>query len=292
MSEYNKYSGLFKANEYTNLVKMCHQYIKDNIIHTYSNNINLLIDIGSGRGHDYSAWLSNNIKNVIGIEPSEDSIISAIRKYIKNSKINRYPKIKYLRGVGNKLWNDGSAALNNKDINFFKSIFKNNLDANSIHMFWTIHYCMNTKTDFFNLFNNINQNLVSGGTLIILLMNGSLIHKLLKKHNGSYKNITKDGQNIFEINGYYDYNSNKISPYGNTIGVKLAGAYGLDNEIKENLVVSKFLISFFEKNGYQLILNTNFIKYANEHNIECIKSFNIFQKRISAFYDIIILNKN
>lgn len=288
---YDNYSGKFNLNNYTEPVKRCHQYIKNFIINRFSKNIDLLIDIGSGRGHDYEAWHDVNIKKVIGIEPSESSIISAIKKYIKQSKNNKYPRINYIRATGNGLWYNGSGGLDDKAKINLKNIFKNSVNADCIHMFWTIHYCMNTKKDFLDLFYNIDTNLKIGGKVIILSMNGKLIHKMLKKYNGSYQNKDENGNILFELNSYYDLNSNKLKPYGNIIGVKLAGTYGLDNEIKENLVTNNFLINFFTKRKYKLELEDNFIHYATTNNIECINFFNIYQKRISAFYDILIFEK-
>jgi SAM-dependent methyltransferase len=286
---YDKYSGTFNVNIYTDPVKACHQKIKNFIIGEYASNIEKLIDIGSGRGHDYDAWKDANIKKVIGLEPSEKSISSAIRKY---SKQKNKIKITYIRAVGNELWQTGKAALDEKSKKSIIETFKNRFDADNIHLFWTIHYCLNTKKDFLNLYKNINSNLKTNGKLIILSMNGFKINKLLKKYNGSYKVKTDDGQTIFEINGYYNYNVEKIPKYGNTIGIKLAGTYGLDQEIKENLVKSKFLINFFKKHNYKLLLKDNFINFAKNNNIDCINSYNKIQKKISILYNIIIFEKN
>ena len=176
------------------------------------------------------------IKKVIGIEPSEKSINSAIKKYMSMKSI----KVIYINAVGDKLFQDGSAGLTDQSKQMLVNIFKNNVNADVIHLFWTIHYCMNTKQDFNNLFRNIDGNLRIGGKVIILYMNGALIHKIFKKYNGNYKNIV-DGNLIFELKSYYDYTKSILQPYGNTIGIKMAGAYGLDNEIKENLVIPKIL---------------------------------------------------
>jgi SAM-dependent methyltransferase len=292
LKSYNNYTGKFTVNLYTEPVKKCHQIIKNFIITKFSNNIYLLIDIGSGRGHDYDYWHLCNIKRVIGIEPSDSSIESAIKKYSKQSKINKYPKITYIKAIGNMIWKDGTAGLDDKSKLILQNTFKQNLQADCIHLFWTIHYCMDTKKDFLNLFSNIDANLKNNGKVIILSMNGKLINKLIKENNGYYKNTTDTGEIIFELKAYYDYNKDKLSPYGNTIGVKLAGTYGLDNEIKENLVFRKHLIDFFQKNNYKLIIKQNFVTFAENNNIECLQNFNIYQKRISVFYDIIIFDKS
>lgn len=289
---YDSYQGKFNYNELTEPVKHCHQLIKNFVINKFSRNIELLIDIGSGRGHDYEAWKENNIKKVIGIEPSEKSIESAIRKYFKQSKINRYPRVNYIRGIGNELWKNGNGGLDDISKQKMMSIFRQPVMADGVHMCWTIHYCMNNKSDFLNLFANIDENLKTQGTLVILSMNGKLINDLLRKNNGKYQDITNDGKLLFEINGYYNYNEELSSPFGNTIGIKLSGAYGLDNEIKENLVLRHFLINFFKQQKYQLVLKNNFVSYALKNNMYCMQQMNIYQKRISAFYDILIFKKH
>jgi len=284
--EYEKYTGKVNKNIYTNPVKTCHMDIKTKLIELYVKNSNLVIDIGCGRCHDLPLLAKNGVKKMIGIEPSECSFFSGIKK----AKFLKEIKTILIRGIGNKTWHNGDGALTDKGKETMIKLFKNNIGADMINMCWTIHYCMDTKQDFLNLFHNIDTNLVVGGKVMILSMNGRLIHKLLQKNNGTYKNIV-DGNTIFQLTSYYDHSKNKLNAYGNTIGVKLAGAYGLDNEIKENLVVSDFIIGFFKANGYNLIYKNNFINFATDNNIECIKSYSIPQKKISAFYDIIIIEK-
>ena len=278
-TEYNKYTGSFTPSNITDPVKQCHQLMKNFIINKYSSNINILVDIGSGRGHDMKAWNDANIKTIIGLEPSESSYLSALRK-LKVSNIT------YLRAVGNKLWKNGDAALDDKA----KSELIKIKDADRIHMFWTIHYCIDTKKDFRNLYTNINNTLKTNSKVIILLMNGELIHKLLNKYNGIIKVIFQ-GEVIFYIKAYYDYASKILSPYGNKIGVFLLGAYGLNKEIIENIVSIKFLCKYFNKHNYNTELCQNFIKFSKINNIDCINNLTDTQKIISLFYNILIFNK-
>lgn len=318
---FNLYKGKSTYHTITSPVKKCHILIKQYIIALFSSNIDVLIDIGSGRGNDMEFWMDTNIKTVYGLEPSADSIKTAIFRLIKLLNPNNpqhkdrhnnpqhkgqhkdqhkgqhkghykgQTKITFIRAIGNMSWHDGSAGLDDKSKLSLTKIFRNNIYADRIHLFWTIHYCMDTKQDFQTLFNNINNNIKTGGKVVISCMNGKLIHKLFQKNNGTYVNKTKDGEVLFELNSHYDHMNNHISPYGNVIGVKLAGAYGLDSEIKENLVGLKFVINYFCKQGYKLILNDNFVDYAEKNNIECMKNYTSIQKKISYFYNIIVLEK-
>lgn len=279
LEAYTKYTGKFTPSNITEPVKRCHQLIKNFIINKYSNNINTLVDIGTGRGHDVKAWNNANIKTIIGLEPSESSYLSALSKLKSNNII-------YLRAIGNKLWCNGDAALDDKAKEELPKI----KDADRIHMFWTIHYCIDTKQDFRNLYNNINNTLTSNNKLIILLMNGELIHKLLNKYNGIIK-VVFQGEIIFYIKAYYDYASKSLSPYGNKIGVFLLGTYGLNTEIIENIVSIKFLCNYFNKHSYNTELSQNFIKFSKINNITCMHNLINHQKIISLFYNILIFNK-
>jgi SAM-dependent methyltransferase len=286
------YSGKFNVNADTEPVKACHQIIKNNIIQQFSKNCDILLDIGSGRGHDYEAWQQNGIRQVIGIEPSEKSIASAIQKYIKQRTINKWPRVTYINAIGNDIFEDGSAALNDQAKQLLLKIFEKPLNANTIHMFWTIHYCLNTKQDWNKLIHNIDRNLASNGLIIILYMNGKLIHRLFNRYDGliEVKSSTSK-KNIFEIRSYYDYKGKRLNAFGNTIGIKLAGTYGLDNEIKENLVIPQFLFVNFEKRGYKLLLQDNFLSYAKRNSIQCVNNYSKEQQKITIFYDIAIFQR-
>ena len=90
--EYKKYSGNIKFNEAVKYVKRFHNMTKKYFIDNYSNNINILIDVGSGRGSDARYWVDNKVKFAIGIEPSPDSIKQAIRWYVRLQKMNKGKK--------------------------------------------------------------------------------------------------------------------------------------------------------------------------------------------------------
>jgi hypothetical protein len=251
---YNKYNGkIIKDDDVKPLIQYNNQ-VKYRFIEKYDTNKELLIDIGSGRGSDVDYWVQFAIKKVIGIEPSLDSIKMAISRSIKyQDKI----KVSYFNGEGQKSWHKGEAAIDSQDAELFKKVFNNKLRADSMHLFWTIHYMMNSQEDFITLFDNIERHLQNNGTLIILCMDGQKIHDLLKS-DGVYT-VNNEDNKVFELKAEYDYNKPLTDYFGQKINVFLSGTYGLQNGISECLVFPDLLIKFIEQYSYTLVENINFL---------------------------------
>lgn len=284
MTEYEKYSGDFEKDDVLNKLKIYHRSVKKYYIAKYSKNKDLLIDIGSGRGADIETWILNNINMVVGIEPSVDSIKESIKRYknfmnkYRNKKIT---KISFLNGVGDKNWNNGSAALRNEDVNRFIDLFdKKRIQADNINMCWTIHYMLDNKEDFKNLLINIKNHLKINGTIVILTMDGDMIHEILKKNNGIYE-IKKDTDVVFSLESLYDLDKDvEKEHYNNKITVNMKATYGLEKGIGENLVFSDFLIKSFVRNGFELLEKTKFLDLPIDYKEKLFD----YEKKISSLY--------
>jgi hypothetical protein len=298
--EFQKYSGDIKFSGIVKYLKRFHNMVKKYFIDKYSNNINILIDVGSGRGSDARYWVQNRIKFAIGIEPSNDSIKQAIRNYIKLQNMNKGKKItriQYLNGQGQKNWSDGYAALKEDHIEKFKRYFgnrygkdKSSIQADNINLFWTIHYMMDTEEDFNMLMDNIDRHTHIGSTVTILCMNGQKIDGLLKKNKGSIviKN-TNNQQLVFQLDAKYDYKTpiNKLPKYGNKISVLLAATYGLQKGIEENLVFTDHLVNEFKKKGFELILEQDFL----DVKIPELDKLRDYERKVSDLYIALVFKK-
>lgn len=243
--------------------KLFHNKVKKFYIDKYSKNQEIVVDVGSGRGSDVQYHYVNNVGFLIGIEPSPESIKRAVAWYFKTKK--KYPdrrlRISYLNGVGQKKWDNGNAALNKKDKYRFINYFgKNNIKANTINMFWTIHYMMDAQKDINTLFYNINNHILNTSYLVISCMDGNKIHKYLQNNNGKYE-IIKNGEVIFRLTSKYDHQKNikDLPLVGNKIGVYILGAYGLSKEICENIVFIDKLTKFVENHKFKLIEHTDYL---------------------------------
>jgi len=188
------------------------------------------------------------------LPPSKDSIIKAIRRYkfLDNERKKRI-HITYIRGVGNKSWNDGEAALDDKSReSMIKYFGKKKVKADKIDLFWTIHYMMDTKTDMLALMNNIDVHSKKETYITILCMDGDRILELLQKNDGVYSVMDGDDV-IFRLTAKFDYrNKEMIGEYGNTVNVILYGAYGLGGGIDENIVFKDTIIKRFTEKNFKL----------------------------------------
>lgn len=307
---YNKYSGKVKYDPVSKNIVTYNQSVKEYFIKKY--NQNSLIDIGSGKGKDLAFWKKTNLKFVIGLEPSLDSMKIAIKILNKSNNDNKADKQKsslrvtYFNATGDKKWSDGSAILNSKykenftkgsanDKGSFIQIIKKT-KVDSINMFFTIHYMMTTKESFLQLFDNIQTHLNPKGKLVILIMNGRKIHNLLKKNKGELT-ITNDSKIeneksnekkiVFQCKAKYDYTQKALPVFGTTISVYFSSVAGLQNTIDENLVIPKYLIRFFEKNNFKLLENISLSKvFPQKYN-----TFAEYEKNVIDLYKALIFEK-
>lgn len=290
-AEYDKYSGQVKRDQLNMNLIIFHNRVKKYYIEKYSKDKNILVDVGSGRGSDLWYWIEYKIKKIIGIEPSIESMKLAIKRYIQAQKknSNNTPRIQYLNGVGNKKWKTGEASLRQEDTKRFIDVFSNikgNVD--SMHLFWTIHYMMDTAKDFKTTLFNIKSTLKPGGTVTILCMDGEKINKLITDNDGVYK-IEYDNKTIFQLDPLYDYkkSTRKERRFGHLINVNLMGTYGLEKGIKENLVNISYLVKVMEKNGFKLLEKTNFLDVPIDER----KNLRPYEEPVSGLYWAIIFKK-
>jgi SAM-dependent methyltransferase len=312
---YKKYQGDFEKSLTTLPLKIFHNNIKGYFIKKFSSDKNVIIDVGSGRGTDARHYMLNNVKLVIGIEPSKDSIEIALKNEKKlRDKYKKNTKFIYLNGFGEKQWSDGSASIDPNDTTLFIELFKKqNIKADNINLFWTIHYMMDTYNDFHTLLNNIKNQLKNNGTVVVLCMDGKKIHELLQKNQGYYsvkqetsshdkpQQITETSSHekpqqvtetssheIFGLKALYPYKEN-IGIFGNKIEVYLKATYGLEKGIIENLVFIDDLIKFFADNGFKLIMRKNHM------DLSFLKSFQDLtnaHKKVAELYEALVFKSN
>jgi SAM-dependent methyltransferase len=270
-AEYQKYSGSFSWTDTIKRLKKFHRKVKEYYIKKYAKNT--LIDIGSGRGLDVYVWIAANIKFVVGIEPSVDSIKQAIIRY--KQVRNNNTKVMYLNGTGDELFSTGAAALRESDRDRFKHLIK----VDTVDLFFTIHYMLNNKQSFDNLLENLHMITKPGSTIIVLCMDGRKIDSYLKQNNGIYE-VKKDDTIVFKLEAKYDYKSTDPDFYGNKISVHLASTYGLEKGIDENLVLPDILIDKFKERDINLISQIEFLNLPIDEK----NNLRDYERKISALY--------
>ena len=190
--------------------------------------------------------------------------------------------------MGEKSWKTGAAALDENSKRYFKRTFdSDNLKADAINFFATIHYMMDTEKDLQGLMSNINRHLKKNGKVVIICLNGEKVHELLKKNNGVYSIKDKEKEILYEVTSKYDHKK-KPQQYGSKIEIFFKGVYGLGKGITENIVSTKDLVKLFKSNGFRELLVTEYKNISKE----IYKSLLPFEKKIMDIYKLIVLEKN
>ena len=253
----------------TSIVKYYHIMIKRQILNKYAFNCENLLDIGSGKLTDMRIWEDVHVKNVIGIEPSIDSI------KMGNEKIKKFGfkgNIDIIHGVGDINWNADDK---------YKIIF--NKKYNVITFQYTLHYMMNNINI---VINNLKDIVKSGTKLIITCMDGNKIHNDFKQF-GKVE-IRNKQEPIFAIVPFYKIIDN-IPDTDNNILVYFKGAFGVSDGSLEPIIDINKLIKIFENNNFKLLERRNFTDY----NIPHIKNkMSSIQLRVSSYYMSLIFEKS
>jgi SAM-dependent methyltransferase len=247
----------------TDIIRKYHIGIKFAIYNKYTNNINYLLDVGSGRLTDLNMWKNNNIKNVYGIEPSIDSINFGKGK-IKNLEYNN--KINIINSIANVDWQKDKK---------FKDIINKKFDV--ITFQYTLHYMFN---DIDLMINNIKLVVKPKTKIIITCMDGNKINDEIIRNKKI--EIRNDEEPIFAIYPYNSYDSYNIC---GDILVYFKGAYGVSSGSIEPIVDINKLINKFSNNDFKLIEKKNFLEFTN---VSIRNKMNHIQKLVSSYYMLLV----
>lgn len=262
------YKGKSIYDPYTALIRHFHLDVKQQLFYKYCSNIDYLLDIGSGKLTDAQYWNKVGVKNVIGIEPSKESIQAG---YDRLKKFGNKTPVKIINGLGDVDWKSDSK---------YDPIFEHKYDA--IVFNFTLHYMMyNIEI----LMKNILQVSKKGTKVIITCMDGKLIHEELHKH-GKIE-VRHNDQPIFAIFPKYD-NTQKEIPKRSDILTYFKGTYGVANGSIEPLVDVDRLIRFFENNGYKLLEHKKFLDYNSKNKQKMSNT----QKKVSYYYTSLIFERS
>lgn len=257
---YDIYKGAMTKDHDTDIIKYFHIMIKQEILKKYATNCNYLLDIGSGKLTDMRLWDGINVKNVIGIEPSIESI------ELGNEKIKKFGfkgKIDVINGVGDIDWQSDEK---------YNIVLKNKYDI--ITFQFTLHYMMN-NIDM--IINNLNKIMKSKTKIIITCMDGNKIHNEFIRNK--QVEVRNKQEPIFAIIPFYKV-TQQIPESDNNILVYFKGAFGVSSGSLEPIIDIEKLIKIFEKNNLKLIEKKNFAEY----NLPIKNKLYPNQLRVSSYY--------
>lgn len=263
LNAFDIYKGKNMYDPDTSIIKKFHLNVKEQFFYRFCKNTEYLLDIGSGQLTDMRMWNRVGVKNVVGIEPSIESIKNGIKRI---EKYGTKTKITMINGVGDVDW---------KSDDKYKKIFDQKYDIITFN--YTIHYMIN-KMDI--LMNNLLQTVKKGTLVIITCMDGNMIQNEIKK-NGKVE-VRNKQEPIFAIIPTDEYIQNNKT---GSVLVYFKGAYGVASGSTEPLVDIYEMINTFKKNGFRLIEKRNFLNYNSKYKNE----MSDIQKRVSGYYISLVL---
>jgi SAM-dependent methyltransferase len=259
------YKGEITWDPDTSIIKYYHVMIKDTILNKYTKNCDYLLDIGSGKLTDMRLWDKNNVKNVIGIEPSKESIKIGEEKI---KKIGFKGNLHIINGFGDENWSKNK---------IYNKVLENKYDIITIQ--FAFHY-MTKHLDI--IIKNIKSVVKKGSKLIITCMDGNKIHNDFIRFKGNIE-VRNDQEPIFAIAPRYKVTEN-IPDANNDILVYFKGAFGVSSGSIEPIIDIDKIVKIFALNGLELIEKRNFTEYENDTK----KKMSHIQLKVSSYYMMLV----
>lgn len=259
------YKGEITRDPDTSIIKYYHIMIKDTILNKYTKNCNYLLDIGSGKLTDMRLWNKNYVKNVIGIEPSKESI------KIGEEKIQKFGfkgRLNIINGFGDEDWSKNK---------IYSKVLENKYDIITIQ--FAFHY-MTKYLDI--IIKNIKSVVKKGTKLIITCMDGNKIHNDFIRFKGNIE-VRNVQEPIFAIAPRYEITEN-IPNTDNDILVYFKGAFGVSSGSIEPIIDIDKIVKIFASNGLELIEKRNFTEYENDTK----KKMSNIQLKVSSYYMMLV----
>jgi SAM-dependent methyltransferase len=253
------YKGEIVKDPDTDIIKFFHILIKKDIMKKNASNCKYLLDVGTGKLTDMRIWNDYNIKNVVGIEPSVESLKLGEERI---KKFGFKGHLQLINGVGDEDW-----TLNEK----YKLALANKYDV--ITFQFTLHYMMNNINI---VISNLKKVMLPKCKIIITCMDGNKIQNDFNRYGNV--EVRNKQEPIFAI--FPMYKSETIPEKDNNILVYFKGAYGVSSGSFEPIIDIDKLIRIFEENNINLIERKNFADY----NIDIKRRLHPTQLRVSGYY--------
>jgi len=253
------YKGEMVKDPDTDIIKFFHILIKKEILKRNASNCKYLLDVGTGKLTDMRIWDEYNIRNVVGIEPSAESLKLGEERI---KKFGFKGHLDLINGVGDEDW-----ILNEK----YKIALSNKYDV--ITFQFTLHYMMNNIN---TVISNLKKVMLPKCKIIITCMDGNKIQNDFNRYG--HVEVRNKQEPLFAI--FPMYKSNTIPEKDNNILVYFKGAYGVSSGSFEPIIDIERLIQIFKENNINLIERKNFADY----NIDIKKKLHPSQLRVSGYY--------
>lgn len=274
---YKKQSPTYYQKKTANAAGMraFNNWIKSNMILTYCNNKNNVLDIGCGRGGDIIKFIHSGIKEYVGIDLDNNGLY-----VINDSAFNRYKKLKATNKNVPPMHFINADARGLFTVSAQENIIPDMTEQNKklIHKFlsgtkkygavncqFTLHYYLSDELSWSNFCSNLNNNMEDNAYVLITCFDGKLIYDTLtnkQKLTASYTDNNGNKNIFYEIVKIY----NDAEKKGIGMGIDFYNSLISDEGtyIREYLVFPDFLEkSFKEKCGLELVETDSFFNIFN-----------------------------
>lgn len=270
----DKYYNNTSKNFLTQNLKIFHNNVKRDLIHSVSKSGDSLIDYACGKAGDLPKWKNSRLKFVLGVDKSNDNLENrlngACARYLdmkkKNNRIfdalfvagNSAFNIKNGQGVdtdkGKKIINTIFGVGNEfvgEGVEKSRNVAENGFNISSCQ--FATHYFFEDADILHGFMTNVSQCTKLHGFFIGTAFDGRRVfNKLAHKDRGDSIKIINKGTKIFEITK--DYNSSQFKPTSASIGLKIVVYQESINQyIPEYLINFDYFIKVVERYGFRLL---------------------------------------
>lgn len=191
-------------------------WIKSNMIESYSINQPKVLDIGCGRGGDLFKFIMANVSEYVGVDIDYNGLYTikdAANKRYNNYKKNvkNVPPASFIQADARIPFNVPSQKAVFPNITEFnEELIKKHLSGNEkyglINSQFTLHYYLSDDVSWDNFCQNINDHLEPSGYILITTFDGELVNKYLEESNRleiSYTDNNGENAVFFDIRKMY-----------------------------------------------------------------------------------------
>ncbi len=302
------------AGYYQNIVtiampmKKFHNYIKNNLINTYTNSIYFsnnklsILDLACGRGGDINKFYFNkDVSLYVGVDIDNDNLVNnidgAIIRYKNLKKKNKNsPNMYFINGdagalltVENQKKAIGKMSSTNENL-IQEYLIEKKFDI--INCQFAVHYLLKNDVVWNNFVENINNHLKDNGYLLLTTFDADRVDDLFKDNKTRYDStyIDENGKikNLFTIIKKYD-NKDKKDHFTTGYAINYTNILMFAEDVyhTEYLVDKKFIEKELNEKCNMVLVDTDLFENQYNNSKDFFTIANKYEKKKEYYTELI-----